>query len=121
MVDFVAMFNSKLIEFVNDLSGAFPDFGDFKVMKNVLVAACALTPGIPQSIFHKTAIKYEHQIINRDEKFLLDEEFDQQHVDMSIANKIKMIWKQTDDHNKDVIWKYLNLLVALDKKISSKM
>lgn len=118
MVDYIAMFNKKLIEFVDDLAQAFPDFGDFKVMKNVLMIACNMTPIIPSNIFNQTAIKYEQQILNRDEQFLLEEKYDDTNVDMSIADKIKDIWKQTDAENKEVIWKYLNLLVAINNKIA---
>ena len=35
-----------------------------------------------------------------------------------VTYKIKDIWKQTDAENKEVIWKYLNLLVAINNKIA---
>ena len=116
-IDFVGRFNTTLVEFVNDLAAAFPNFGDFQTMKTVLSIAVAATPKVPVSIFHKTAIKYEKQIMEKDEKFLLEETYDDEHVDMDIADKIKAIWKVTDAENKEIIWRYLKQLVMLDKRI----
>jgi hypothetical protein len=112
-------FNNRLVEFVDDLAETFPSFGDFNTMKTVLKIACAVTPSVPNNIFHKTAIRYESQIMNKDDKFLLDETYDSEHIDMDIADKIKHIWKHTDADNKAVIWQYLLILVKLDKMINA--
>lgn len=116
MVDYHEVFNKKLIEFVDDLVSSFNGLEDFVVYKNLLNACVLVDKTAPQVMFHQTVvIPYEQHIKEKNESFLLNETYNVG-VDQGIVDKLKGIWKSLDTENKDVIWKYMQVLVVLNKK-----
>ncbi len=119
-------FNTKLDEFLKDLSTSFPEFNDVKVLRNGLKLAMTIDAKLPQKYFNENLTSsFETHIMSRDEKFFLEQDYQEiiRHnsnlingIDLDIIPKIKSIWKTLDDSNKDAIWKYLQLLVLLNKK-----
>lgn len=123
---YIDCFNNKLNEFLRDLCNSFPDMSDLKVLKNGLQLAITIDPRMPQNVFNMhVASTYEKKIIEKDEAFFLQENYDtiavQHGVDLDIIGKLKGIWATLNDENKDIIWKYLHVLVLLNKKCQSLM
>lgn len=117
------MFNRKIDEFVNDLIVAFPEINDFKVFKSMLELTIYMDPTAPQRMFNDTvAKKYTEKILDYNESFFLEEaSYDENYTDINLVNKLKGVWKSLDTHNKSIIWKYLHVLLQLNRRcVNSK-
>jgi hypothetical protein len=114
------IFNSKMQEFIRDLSDAFPDMQDFKLCKNALNLAVSFSPEKPQKIFHiYVAVPYETEIIEKDEGFFLAHDFREVLMDgdFDIVDRIRSVWHRMSEDNKFIVWKYMQVLLLLDKKM----
>lgn len=114
-------FNNKLKEFLNDLLVSFPEMNDLKLLKNGLHLATTIDVKMPQKFFNEhVACKYETHILGKNEEFFLNETYEavaQQHgFDLDIVSKIKGIWGTIDGENKEIVWKYLQVLILLNRK-----
>ncbi len=117
------LFNAKLQEFVRDLSKSFPEVQDFKMFNTGLALALGMSATKPQQMFDAlVARRYSQQIIDRDEKFFEDHEFDQVSAltdDFDIVSRVRAVWDRMDAANKDVVWKYLQVLLALNTRCNN--
>lgn len=122
-------FNAKLDEFLKDLLSTFPEMNDIKVLRSGLQLAKTMDIKMPQTFFDKhVASLYEQKIIEQDEQFFLNEDYTQllsqqvngHAIDLDIVGKLKQIWGTLDVENKCVIWKYLHVLVLLNRKCKGK-
>lgn len=118
-------FNTKLDEFLRDLMSTFPEMKDIKVLRSGVQLAKTMDIKMPQSFFNShVAMRYEDKILEKDERFFLEEDYREllsqkingQSIDMDIVGKLKQIWGTLDDDNKSVVWKYLHVLVLLNRK-----
>ena len=121
-------FNTKLEEFIGDLSATFPELNDIKSIKTSFVFAKSMNPRMPQQLFKSyVADKFGEKIMARDEGFFLEHDykdvlddsgmisgFDKSSVD--IIGQLKTMWKDMSTVNKDAVWKYLAVLVYLSDK-----
>ena len=118
-------FVDQIINFTNELIKLFPnDNKDFKVFKtgaNLL----RRTSGdkIVHKIFKDSIEKYRHYIENKDEQFFLQHTYDEVELDDSldlnqIVNKLKGLWKELPDAEKEKIWGYFTLLLKFSDKLS---
>jgi hypothetical protein len=117
------LFNRKLEEFASDLSITYGDIKDFKMLKNSIRLAVMMTPKVPQAIFHQYVyVPYETQIIEKDEAFFMAEDYDDKlasahaNINLDIVHKIKTIWKSLAEDQKEIIWKYMQVLVVLNRR-----
>ena len=65
--------------------------------------------------------KYEKQIMSKDESFFLQHDYDDiknydQNVTADLIQDLKNHWGSFNEENKEIVWKYMILLVSLDKK-----
>lgn len=117
-------FNNKLVEFVSDLSNTFPEMHDLKVLKSGIQLAKTVDIKMPRQVFNEhVADVYEQQILDKNEDFFLKEDYShitQAHgLDIDIVSKLKEIWGTLDQENRNIIWKYLEVLVLLNRKCKS--
>jgi DNA-binding transcriptional ArsR family regulator len=118
-------FNNKLDELLGELSRTFTEMSDIKILRNGLTFARTLDLKMPQSMFDRHVTPaYEKRIIDEDEQFFLHEEdyhaiASEHGVDLDIIGQLKSIWKDLDGENKQAIWKYLKVLVLLNRKCKS--
>ena len=119
-MDAVTRFNATLRQLFADLSSAFPGNEDFRLAKSALQLAVSFTPEKPQQVFHKyVALVYADQISARDEGFFLQHDFDHlvtETADFDIVHRIRTVWGDMSDDNRGTVWKYLQALLALDRK-----
>lgn len=118
-MDPYALFNLKFQEFLEDLVATYPEETDLQVMLNMLTwTVSVMGPKVPQEMFHScVAIPYGEKINARNESFFLEEcHYDTRYADINIINKLKSKWKQLTPDNKDIVWKYMFVLMALNKK-----
>ena len=114
-------FNTKLTEFLSDLVVCFPDAKDLKMFRSGLQLAINMNPTLPQKVFdeHMTEA-YEKSILDRDDSFFLHEDYshitETHNVDLDIINMLKGMWHTLDETNKNAVWKYMQVLVLLNRK-----
>jgi hypothetical protein len=117
----LSAFNNVIIDFLNDCILVFPEENDFKVYKRMISLLVKVNPKKVLSVFSEYSDLYKDKIINKDEDFFLENDYDvvKKYNDQEIfnvINKIKQYWKQLDLSNKDKIWDYLNLLIQIKDK-----
>lgn len=125
---FFDLFNSNLLDFANDLVYIYPDVSDF----NMFLTACnwmiQLDKYAPQSLFNYHVVKpYGEMISKKDESFFLVEKYEGCNAyfkhyayDFNIIEKLKKIWINLDEINKETIWKYIKVLTIISNKCSAK-
>jgi len=114
-----SLFNKKFEEFLNDLVATYPEETDLRAMRSMLEWTIkAMGPKVPQEMFDScVAVPYGDKIIARNESFFLEEcPYDTRYADINIVNKLKAKWKVLSDENKEVVWKYLLVLMVLNSK-----
>ena len=121
MSDPWVLFNRKLEEFAVDLCTTYAEVKEFHVLKNSVRLAAMMTPKLPQTIFHQHVfIPYEQHIINKNEVFFLEEDYashlEGNSVNLDIVQQIKGIWKSLAPDQKEIIWKYMQVLVVLNRR-----
>jgi hypothetical protein len=114
-------FNSKLDEFLKDLTSSFPDIKDLRLVKNGLQLAKNIDVKLPQNFFNEhVALDYEEKIVKKDEDFFLQENYEtivQKHgIDLDIIGRLKDIWAKLGEKDKEIIWKYLHVLIIINRK-----
>lgn len=116
------LFNAKAEEFIKELATSFPEvkqFGSFRsgfnFIKNMDVKK-------PLDIFNSYVYAnttYRDHILKRNEEFFLTTDLDitsSKEYWFEFIDQIRKLWKTLDDANKDVVWKYFHVLVALNEK-----
>ena len=122
---FMRLFNQKAEEFCKDLVSSFPEVNEFKQLKSAMLLLKNLDEKKPRDIFSKFMTQqFRESIMGRDESFFLNDI--EQHmvqvdgVDTSqwdnIVNLLRSLWIGLNDENKDIIWKYFQVLIAVSDK-----
>lgn len=110
------------MDMVNDLVKVFPNDSEFLFYQMALRAATFAKPEAINRIFHKSIQdQMDEKILVCDETFFLEKDFSQyksskRDVSM-IVHKLKHTWQSLQPDNKRTVWKYLKILVLLDRKI----
>ena len=83
----------------------------------------------PQRLFHVVLPKYKEHIVSRNSEFFLTHNYEDlgqaitvntnDDIAQELINKLKKYWQELNDDNRETVWKYLNLLVALDEKCAA--
>lgn len=125
------LFNKKFIEMLEDLvlvlGHECPDqvaqFEGFKVFTNTCIL---VDKSSPQQLFNRSVcIPYEKYIIEKDEAFFLNKTYDTKEPlvngmdNSSLIDKLKSVWRKLDNNNKETMWKYMQVLVALNRRCLS--
>ena len=110
-MDLVDIFNQKTMEFVSDVGQICPDVKDLQPLVRMGLNMDRMAA---LHIFDKHAKKYESHIVEKDESFFLEEQYDGENMD--IIFKLKSVWTTLTPSNKEAIWKYVQLLLLLYKK-----
>lgn len=116
--NFSDMFYTRLIDFVDDLLTICPNMSELKLFKKGLQLEMPLTKKDVIKIFRENVVApYGQKIEARDEVFFLDTaDYSTVTTEFDLIQKIKNIWKNLDDDNKEAVWKHLNLLVKLNTR-----
>lgn len=118
------LFNQKFIEFLSDLIRVFPEDSEFKQFKATVLMIQATKEQTVQQVFHSSVEKYKPHIAARNDQFFLESGFDDinslENKDymQQVIEKLKRNWIELDARNREIVWKYLTLLVALDERCS---
>jgi len=122
---FINRFNDTLADMLRELVNVFPSDSDLALYS----FAASKIEGtnneiISKAFYEDIALKYENQIRTKNETFFMENSFDEYNdkgfLGYNIGDVIKKIKNKHSElslSNKEIIWKYLIVLVTLSKKI----
>lgn len=122
---YINLFNDKAEEFCKDLVTTFPEVAEFKKLKSGLLLLKNVDEKKPREFFNSyVGINFKQQILSKDESFFINEV--QNHVQGGIDNSqwqsvislIHELWATLSNENKENIWKYFQVLIAINDKCS---
>jgi hypothetical protein len=120
MATYLTAFNNLIFKFIDDLIQTFPEENDFKVYKRALSILKTANAKKMCVIFKNYSNVYKEKILNKDESFFLENEYNEMQTDYGdentveqVINKLKQYWTQLSTDNKVKIWKYLETLIKL--------
>lgn len=123
-MNYLDQFNDTFLELIEDLMRVFPSDSDFRMYKLAIQGASIATPYIIQKVFHERVTEvYGEKILQRDEDFFIQNNYSEMKDEFSQAEqliqKLKNCWKNLTVDQRDIVWKYMRILVMLDRKISA--
>jgi hypothetical protein len=124
---FFSIFNQKAEEFCKDLVSTFPEVNEFKQLKSGMLLLKTLDEKKPREVFNKFMTpQFREKLMTRDETFFMNEAHnhvvDVDGLDISqwetIVDLLRSLWVGLSDENKEVLWKYFQVLVTVSDKCS---
>jgi hypothetical protein len=117
---FIERFNTTVNEFVTQLCILCPNVKEFQTFKTGMSVLLLCDTTYIQQFFNKhIASKYRQQILNKDESFFLNENYDiedEQGYWKSFIETICGLWTGLSSENKDTVWQYFRVLLVLNDK-----
>ena len=97
----------------------YPDDTDFPVFITTLELLKSTNPILVVKFVKENIVDlYKDKILNKDESFFLDQDYTKHgDVDLNIVHKLKKYVKDMSPNSKDVVWKYIELIMKLSMKI----
>jgi hypothetical protein len=112
-------FFNQFTDFLKQLENMYPDDTDFPVFLTTLDLLKSTNPMLVVKFVKENIVDlYKDKILNKDESFFLDQDYTKHgDVDLNIVQKLKKYVKDMSPNSKDVVWKYIELLMKLAIKI----
>ena len=123
------MFNQQLKDFITDVSAVYPDI---KGMTSIINLAMGLEKKTPATMFSRmVAHKFGDRIAKKDESFFLEYSFSDEvgqgtssagampGLSLDIVGQLKTVYQTLQPSNKEAVWKHLQVLVLLCKRIDA--
>jgi hypothetical protein len=106
-------------DFLTQLESMYPDDMDFPVFIATLNVLRTSNPIIVVKFVKESIVdSYKDKILNRDESFFIEEDYTKHgDVNLDVVQKLKKYVKDMSPTSKDVVWKYIELLMKLSIKI----
>lgn len=126
----IKMFNKQIISLITELINYFND-NKMKILKEKILIVNSANPSLIIRLFFENVYKYKDIIMEKDETFFL-EQINEDNISklynknkqlaeknniniMDVIN-LKDYWESLNSDDKDVIWKYLQVLIVLTEK-----
>jgi hypothetical protein len=132
---FYELFNNKLNDFLLDLIKTFPEDKDFKIVRNSIkiILLSDKQKGTPQRLFNMGLNDtYRNNIATRNEEFFMEADYTdiiqnqeilsgnngdtEDIINDKIIKKLKGYWKGLKEENRDIVWKYFDILIKINDK-----
>jgi hypothetical protein len=122
MNNYIDLFNTKFREFVADLVKVFPEDSELKLLQKGISLILVVNERLVLNIYRdRVLIPFGDKLMERNEEFFLENNYQDIQKDVEdgarIIEKVKGFWKTLDPDNKEVVWKYLQVLLMLCKKV----
>ena len=114
----LSAFNNQLIEFADDLILLYPEDNDFRTFKTHIQLMQKVNARKMLNLFKEYCIPYTQEILNKDEDFFLNNNYNQDNDsdNLIIIKKLKNYWNNINNNNREIIWKYFEVLITLSTK-----
>jgi DNA-binding Lrp family transcriptional regulator len=116
---YIDAFFNQYEDFLTQLKEVFPEDRDFPLYLAGLAIFRRTNPGIIAQKTWKHVSRFEEVIKKRDEEFFVKRDFSditegEEPLEQTVA-KIRGMWSSLDDHNKKMVWEFINNITALAK------
>jgi len=123
---YLKAFCKNFLDLIEDLIRIFPEQVDFRMFQMGLRMISEREPEFIMRQFIDNVMQYREKIVSKDESFFLDDRSNS--IESQVQNKagagmvekvlnLKSLWKdKLSEENKDIIWKYMQVLVLLAEK-----
>lgn len=141
-MSYLHTFTNLIEEFITKLNELYPEDKDFTNIKMYLFILKKTNPRKIVNEFNNHVLIYREQIVNKDEDFLLNNDFikdilnnqnngEESDININQTNdtlsqeisilmfKIRTYWSNMDTETKNNIWQYLNIFVLLSDKLKN--
>ena len=120
-MSYLNAFNTKLIEFFQDLSDTYPEEKEIRQALEAIVGLKKINPKMIVDLFHEYVyVPLADPIKREDEDFIIPyankiiaEQFNEMSIALLIFNKY---WPEMTTANRKAIWAYLKILVVFCEK-----
>ena len=110
-------FNKIVEKFLNELHTILPDEKDIVIFQSQLGVATMVDPTKLIRSFVKYVYPHKEHILNKNETFFLGDGLSVKNDYMAEAIHLTDLWKnKLSDENKEVVWKYFQVMVVLAGK-----
>ena len=123
-LNYLQVFNDQFMNMVKDLAKVYPADADFRSFPTAIRGLLLANDKLVVNIFHNTVVgRYRDEIMKRDDAFFLTKSYEEYaqpgsaEAAADIVSKLKGCWHSLNGDNREIIWKYLHLLIALDDKL----
>jgi len=109
-------------DFMNQMIAVYPDDRDFPLYKSGLSMFRRVNPAMIVAKTWKWVSRYEAQIAKRDEAFFMEYDYTEvtegeEPLEQTIE-KLRAMWRDLNEHNRKVVWDYVNLIMELARRCS---
>jgi len=112
-----ARFNNIVDKFLNELHTILPDEKDIVIFQNQVGVATMVDPTKLLRSFIKYAYPHKDHILKKNEEFFLGDELSVKNDYLAEAIHLTDLWKnKLSNENKEVVWKYFQVMVVLAGK-----
>ena len=117
-INYYAVFNAKLIDFLDDLKGVLGHVPDYVTLVSGAKFLAQMNERQNAKLFMKyVSGPYGPQILEQNESFFVTHEYTEANAG-DIVQLLKGVWKELADEDKDSIWAHLHMLVTIVKRIA---
>ena len=110
-------FNKIVDKFLNELHTILPDEKDIVIFQSQVGVAIMVDPTKLLKSFIKYAYPHKDHILKKNEDFFLGDELSIKQDYMADAIHLTDLWKnKLSDQNKEVVWKYFQVMTLLAEK-----
>lgn len=122
-IDYLQKFNETFGEFGDDIVKVFPQDPEFRMYNIAIKGAMMMNKQLIHSHFYESVtVPFGDRILERDETFFLTHTYDDVKHELDgadeLIDKIKHVWSQLKEGDRDVIWRYFRVLVLASRKIA---
>lgn len=103
--------------FVNELCQMYPDDPDFPLFLTTIKMLKMTNPSLLGKYVYENTIEFEDQIMNKEEQFFLNHDFQSNGVNIDILSKLKTYVGAMSSDNKEHVWKYCQNIIRLAKAV----
>jgi hypothetical protein len=107
----------QFTSFLVELRDMYPQDTDFPMFITSINLLKNTNPSMLAKYIYENTNRFEEKIMNKDEKFFLDNNFDEYngYVDMDLFGKLKQYVSAMSSSSKDSVWKYCQNILRLAK------
>lgn len=110
-------FNKLVDNFLRDLQSILPDETEIAVLKSQIAVATMWSENKILKSFIDYVYPYKEHIMEKNEEFFLGDDISEKKDYLSEALHMAELWQnKLSDDNKDVVWKYFQVMVVLAEK-----
>lgn len=109
-------------DFMQQMIAVYPDDRDFPLYLSGLAMFRRVNPAIIVGKTWKWVSKFENQIKTRDESFFLEYDYSndtegEEPLEQTLE-KLRGMWKNLSEHNRKIVWDYVNIIMELSRRCS---